>query len=264
MALIVLAADKGSPGVTTTAVALAAVWPRRALLAECDPAGGDLVYRVTAEQGGPLDPNQGLISLAATARRGLDADQLWPHVQRLQGGLEVLAGIGRAEQAAGLAGLWPALGRTFDALPDLDVFADCGRVNGESPAVGLMPHAALVLLVARASADQAAHVRDRAVALAGTLHGGSGAAGLGRPPIGVLLVVDPKETKRAVAQVDGLLRASGAASQVVGTIAADRRGAGQLAGDRRGRPDRSLLVRSARQVAVDLHRRFGMAEAGQP
>jgi hypothetical protein len=42
MALIALAADKGSPGVTTAAVALAAVWPRRVRLAETDPAGGDL------------------------------------------------------------------------------------------------------------------------------------------------------------------------------------------------------------------------------
>ena len=45
MALIAVAADKGAPGVTTTALALAAVWPRPVLLAECDPAGGDLVYR---------------------------------------------------------------------------------------------------------------------------------------------------------------------------------------------------------------------------
>ena len=41
MALIAVAADKGAPGVTTASVALAAVWPRPVLLAECDPAGGD-------------------------------------------------------------------------------------------------------------------------------------------------------------------------------------------------------------------------------
>ena len=46
MALIAVAADKGAPGVTTASVALAAVWPRPVLLAECDPAGGDLVYRL--------------------------------------------------------------------------------------------------------------------------------------------------------------------------------------------------------------------------
>jgi len=67
MALIALAADKGSPGVTTAAVALSAVWPRRVLLAETDPAGGDLVYRSAAAHGGPLNPNTGMLSTAARA-----------------------------------------------------------------------------------------------------------------------------------------------------------------------------------------------------
>ena len=49
--LIAVAADKGAPGVTTTAVTLAAVWPRPVLLAECDPAGGDIAYWLPAEGG---------------------------------------------------------------------------------------------------------------------------------------------------------------------------------------------------------------------
>ena len=56
MALIAVAADKGAPGVTTTALALAAVWPRPVLLAECDPAGGDLVYRLPAGASPPSRP----------------------------------------------------------------------------------------------------------------------------------------------------------------------------------------------------------------
>ena len=56
MALIAVAADKGAPGVTTTALALAAVWPRPVLLAECDPAGGDLVYRLPAGACSPSRP----------------------------------------------------------------------------------------------------------------------------------------------------------------------------------------------------------------
>ena len=53
MALIVLASDKGSPGVTTTAITLAAVWPRRALLAELDPSGGDVALRLRGPRGRP-------------------------------------------------------------------------------------------------------------------------------------------------------------------------------------------------------------------
>ena len=71
MALIAIASDKGAPGVTTAALALAAVWPRPVLLAECDPAGGDLVYRFPALGGGHLDPRRGVLSLAVVARRGM-------------------------------------------------------------------------------------------------------------------------------------------------------------------------------------------------
>mgnify|MGYP001003888136 CR=1 FL=1 len=43
--LISIASAKGSPGASTSAHVLAAVWPRPAVLAELDPAGSDLVYR---------------------------------------------------------------------------------------------------------------------------------------------------------------------------------------------------------------------------
>ncbi|MFF1377046.1 hypothetical protein [Streptomyces sp. NPDC058308] len=265
MALIALAADKGSPGVTTAAVALAAVWPRRVLVAETDPAGGDLVYRSAAAHGGPLNPNTGMLSIAATARRGLVPDQLWDHTQPLSGGLEVLVGLGIAEQAAGLAGLWPTLGRAFSQLADsphapADVIADCGRISGDTPAVELLPHAALVLLVSRTEPEAIARVRDRAAALAAKLHGGSrGAASLAQPLIGVLLIADPATSAKLVHQVNDMLMAAQTGARVVGTLADDPAGADQLAGRRRGRLDKSLLIRSARKVTVDLYQQYGAA-----
>ncbi|MGK5559287.1 hypothetical protein ACSNOI_47590, partial [Actinomadura kijaniata] len=122
MALIALAADKGAPGVTTAAVALGAVWPRPVLVAECDQAGGDLVYRLPADPGdgtggtAMLNPARGLLSLAATARRGLRPDQIAEHCQRLVGGLDVLVGITSAEQAQGMTWLWGPLARAFAGL----------------------------------------------------------------------------------------------------------------------------------------------------
>ncbi|MET7988115.1 MULTISPECIES: hypothetical protein [unclassified Streptomyces] len=265
MALIALAADKGSPGVTTAAVALSAVWPRRVLLAETDPAGGDLVYRSAAAHGGPLNPNTGMLSIAATARRGLVPDQLWDHVQPLSGGLEVLVGLGIAEQAAGLAGLWPTLGRAFAQLGDspnapADVIADCGRISGDTPAAELFPHAALVLLLSRTEPEAIARVRDRAAALSAKLHGGPrGAGGLATPFIGVVLVTDPGDSAKLVHQVNDMLVAGQTGARVVGTIADDPAGAAQLAGRRRGRLDKSLLIRSARKVAADLYQQYGAA-----
>ncbi|MEU0783733.1 hypothetical protein ABZ341_19420 [Streptomyces sp. NPDC006173] len=265
MALIALAADKGSPGVTTAAVALSAVWPRRVLLAETDPAGGDLVYRSAAAHGGPLNPNTGMLSIAATARRGLVPDQLWDHVQPLSGGLEVLVGLGMAEQAAGLAGLWPTLGRAFAHLADspnapADVIADCGRISGDTPAVELFPHAALVLLLSRTEPEAIARVRDRAAALSAKLHGGPrGAAGMATPFIGVVLIADPGDSAKLVHQVNDMLVAAQTGARVVGTLADDPAGAEQLAGRRRGRLDKSLLIRSARKVTADLYQQYGAA-----
>ncbi|MET9758684.1 hypothetical protein ABZ016_06455 [Streptomyces sp. NPDC006372] len=267
MALIALAADKGSPGVTTAAVALSAVWPRRVLLAEADPAGGDLVYRSAAAHGGPLDPNTGMLSIAATARRGLAPDQLWDHVQPLSGGLEVLVGLGISEQAAGLAGLWPTLGHAFSSLADsphaaADVIADCGRISGDTPAVELFPHASLVLLVSRTEPEALARVRDRAAALAGKLHGGPrGAATLANPVIGVVLIADTGTAGKLASQVNDMLVHAQTGARVVGTIADDPAGADQLAGRRRGRLDKSLLIRSARKVAADLYQQYGAAWA---
>ncbi len=266
MSLIVLASDKGSPGVTTTAVALAGVWPRRAILAECDPSGGDLVYRIPAESGAPLNPNVGMLSLATTARHGLSAHQLEQHLQRMHGGLELVTGLATGDQSAGLAGLWTALGRAFDSLPDADVIADCGRVDASSPALDLMAGAALVILVARTSAEQIAHVRDRALSLLQRVGGGTATAGGGLGvPIGVILIVDPKQRARVTAQVDELLRSSGLPVKVIGTIADDPDGADLINGRGRGRLDRTLLIRSAREVAQDLSRMYsGAAAAPQP
>ncbi|MBQ1119398.1 hypothetical protein ACH4RA_13860 [Streptomyces smyrnaeus] len=269
MALIALAADKGAPGVTTAAVALSAVWPRRALLAEMDTAGGDLVYRSPAANGRPLDPNTGLLSLAATARRGLAAEQLWDHSQRLSGGLEVLVGLGNAEQSAGLAGQWDTLGRAFATLADsphpqlaADVIADCGRIGPETASVALFPHAALVLLVARDEPEQIARVRDRALALTARLHGaGRGMAPLAQPMLGVLLVCQAQGAAKVAGQVNDMLVASRAGAQIVGVLAHDPMGAEQLAGRRRGRVERSLLVRSVRKIATDIHQQYGAAWA---
>ncbi|HEX4786874.1 MAG TPA: hypothetical protein VH372_00320 [Actinospica sp.] len=263
MALIVLGSDKGSPGVTTSAVALAAVWPGRALYAECDPHGGDLVYRMPAEHGGPLDPNRGLVSLAVGARRGFDATILPQHTQRLRGGLELLVGLGNAEQSQGMTGLWGPLGRAFDRYGELpygaDVIADCGRLGPDSPTLDLIAQSALVLLIARTEAESLAHVRDRANSLSARLHSTQGSsASLGRPPIGIVLIAPPNRARQVAKQVGDLLAASTAGAEVLGVLAYDESGAQALAGRGRGRVDKALLTRSARELAGAVVHRYGL------
>src|ERR1700723_1107348 len=154
MALIAIAADKGSPGVTTASVALAAIWPRPVLLAECDPSGADLAYRLPGAGGGPLDPRRGLLNVAVAARRGLEPHQVWEHAQKLHGGLDVLAGVSGAEQGAGLELLWGAVGKVLAGVPQADVIADCGRLGVDGPIYDLLAEAASVVLLSRATVGE--------------------------------------------------------------------------------------------------------------
>ncbi len=242
--LIAVAADKGAPGVTTTAVALAAVWPRPVLLAECDPAGGDLVYRLPGEGGDRLDPRRGLLSLAVAARRDLQPSELWAHAQKLRGGLDVLLGVTSAEQGAGLEPLWGPVGSVLAGLPQADVIADCGRLGPDGAYYDLLAHAAAVVLVTRPSLGEVVRLRDRAaaVSLAARQRGGQDAR------VGVLVVADHRVFSRALAEVGQVL---GAVS-MLGGIAFEPRSAELLRGEWGGRLDKSLLIRTAREVAGQL------------
>src|ERR687897_357205 len=111
MGYVAFASAKASPGVTTTIAALAATWPaeRDLVVAELDPAGGDLVVRFD------LAAEPGLVSLAAAGRRQLDRSTFVDHTQPLpfvagdegpSGSRRVLVGPVAADQAgAALAAL---------------------------------------------------------------------------------------------------------------------------------------------------------------
>jgi hypothetical protein len=247
MALIALGADKGSPGVTTTALTLAAVWPRRALLAELDPFGGDVALRLRGPRGVPLSPEVGLISLAVGIRRGIAPQQVFEHVQRLDGGLEVIVGLAGPEQVGGLSGLWSPMGTLFDRAPDIDVVADCGRIYPGSPAMDVVMHASAVVLVTRPSIDAVAHLRARAAAVAAELNSRAAMP----PPIYVVVVTAPRDDKSSQ-EIQHVLRQARVPATVLGRVAYDSRGAGMLSGEWLGRLDKSLLVRSVREIAGRL------------
>ena len=159
MPLIALASVKSSPGVTTTALALASAWktaPRR-LLVEADPAGGDLGLWLG------LPAGSGLAGLAAAARHGHERGPgrggtpgSWPAGRTWSprpAGAEQAAACVAALAAAGLpqelaAGPEPAL-------------ADCGRLYPGSPALAVAAAAAVTLLVVRPRVSELAHLEPR-------------------------------------------------------------------------------------------------------
>ncbi|WP_157250578.1 hypothetical protein [Nonomuraea typhae] len=234
MALIVLAADKGAPGVTTAATALAAVWPRPVLLAECDPAGGDLAYRLPGADGGVLNPGKGLLSLGAVARRGIEPAQIHEHTQKIVGGLDVLAGLTHGEQAGGLTWLWGPLGRSLAGIPGADVIADCGRLGTYPHVNDLIAEAALTVLLTRPSLDHVAHLRERLSITKAQ---------------GVVVIANPRRYR---ASIDEVRRIVGQHVKFVHGLADDPKGAELLRGQWGGRLDRSLLIRTARDLAGRL------------
>jgi hypothetical protein len=261
VALVVLAADKGSPGVTTAALTMAAVWPRRALLAELDPSGGDVALRLRGPRGVPLSPETGLLSLAVGVRGGAQPHQVFEHVQRLDGGLEVIVGLAAGEQASGLTGLWSPIGELLDRVPGVDVVADCGRLYPGSPATDVLAHAAAIVLVTRPTIDAVAHLRTRAAGVLREL----GRRGAGMPTVACVVVTSPRDDT-SPKQIDQVLRQAGLPVAVLGRIALDPKGAGMLSGEWVGRLDKSLLVRSTREVVGRLAQRLaapGVGTAGR-
>jgi hypothetical protein len=240
VALIVLAADKGAPGVTTAATALGAIWPRPVLLAECDPAGGDLAYRLPAADGGVLNPARGLLTLGATARRGLHPEQIHEHTQKIIGGLDILAGLTHGEQAAGLTWLWGPLGRALATMPGADVLADCGRLGGHPQLAELTAEASLVVLFTRASLDHVAHLRERLQIMPR------------EPQVGVVVIADPRQYRTTIEEVRRIVVGTGRDLAFVSGLAHDPKGAELLRGQWGGRLDRSLLIRTARELGGRL------------
>lgn len=263
MALIAVASAKGSPGTTTLALAVAALWPRPVLLADCDPAGGDVALRMPGPDGSALDADRGLVSLAAVARRGLHPDQVGGHVQAVAGGLDVLAGVGRPEQAQAGAGVWRDLGGCLDSIDGIDVVADCGRLGGglptgrgdvprpDAPGVGIvtpvLAAARLVVLVCRPEVTSVVHLRDRLAVLNGVLR----PEAVDGVPIAVVVVARPDD-RSGPAGVRDVLAREYPHVRVVGQVADDPKGAAFFNGTPGRRAARTLLVRSARDLTTSL------------
>ena len=147
MAIVPLVAAKGSAGVTTAALTLAAVWPEgrgAPLVVECDPGGGDVAARFG------LGVIPGVVSLAAELERSGPADpadcgnQVGGHTQELPGGLRILVAPTSPEE------MRLPLERLAEDLPRLaqakaDFMVDCGRLEASA----MRQHTAVLRLIQR-------------------------------------------------------------------------------------------------------------------
>lgn len=234
MTMVALASAKASPGVTTTALALGAVWPtgdRQVVVAECDPAGGDLAGWYD------LPTSPGLVSLAPAVRRATRATLALSHTQTLPGGLRALVAPVAAEQASGALRLLPPrlLGELDDDAHTLWL-ADCGRITPDSPALSVAAHASVLLLVTRPVTAELGHTAALVAGIRPHCHA-----------LGLVLVGTGPYQPREVGTALGI--------PVLGVVPTDPRGAAALTGTAAARPPRLArlgLLRAARQLAARL------------
>jgi MinD-like ATPase involved in chromosome partitioning or flagellar assembly len=242
---IAFASAKGSPGVTTAVAALAATWPadRELVVAEVDPAGGDLVVRFD------LATEPGLVSLAAAGRRQLGPDTLLAHTQELAGLAHaqvrprraLVAPVSADQAAAALTALRGALSTTLAAL-DVDVLVDCGRLDPQSPAFAVATRAELLVMVTQPVVAEVHHLAARLATVRSAT------------AVSVLLVGERPYSVSEVAEAVG--------ANALGTLPADGRSAAALAGGHVNVARalrRSGLLRDAGAIAAGLAEWLGPA-----
>lgn len=148
MAVVALCSAAGSPGVTTTSLGLALLWPRPVLLVEADPTGGSGILAGYFRGIRPYD--QGLVELALSAD---EVAELLPRIAQSIGSSSAafVPGPRAHSQAPALTGLWSPL---LTALQDLettgqDVIVDCGRLGLTAWPEPVLAGADLSLVVCR-------------------------------------------------------------------------------------------------------------------
>ncbi|MFD8118647.1 hypothetical protein [Streptomyces microflavus] len=156
MAVIALAGGLGSPGVTTTAMALLLTWPletgHRVVLAECDPDGGAILPGALQ---GTLGNTHGLRNLALAGRQNQLAEAFWRQlVDVTDAGSRdrlVLPGLYDPTHASSMGAVWDQLSHLFTGVEkhQHDVLVDLGRRGAIGPSSVLAQRADVVLMVAR-------------------------------------------------------------------------------------------------------------------
>lgn len=250
--IISVCSDKGAPGVTTLATALAMVWPGDKVLVEADPSGGDLPFRLRHESAadGWLRQDPSIGSLAAVARLGAPPLGLAAFAQPSSLSVPVIPGLPTAERFAAVRSLWPQVAQLLEAWPGT-VLADLGRLQPGHPAVAVARSSGVVLLLGRADLGGLFHLRERVMELAQSV---------GRPeqtgsPVMVVVTGPAKTRSKALSEVTALLASIGSPAPVAGFIPEDRQGAADLwAGVVTRRLAGSELMRAVRQLAEQVLR----------
>ncbi len=242
MSLIAVVSAKGSPGVSTTALALARVWAsasggRRALVLDADVAGSGLASGLLSAPTAEV----GLLALAA-ARTRLAAGTVLAHAVALDEAstVMVLLGVSDPAQARAVSGLWPAVAPAARDLhaEGVDVLADVGRLGTVNEPLAVLEDADLVVLLTGSDLVSLSAARPALRRLDAV----RGAAG------GVVVAVAGEHRPYSGREIAAALGVE------VGPVLAHDPAAARtlLGGGGGGRLERTALLRSAHAAAGDL------------
>ena len=256
--IVVVCADKGSPGVTTLSVALALAWPGETVLLEADPAGGDL--SLLLRQPGtkhPLAVEPTTLSLATDVRSGaFSAARLPGYAQGTSLGIAVIPGPETAEAWTPMQHLWEPVVAALQQVSGT-VIVDLGRLHGQHPGWAFLDAADHVLILTKATLTGLFHARERAWQVAERL---------GQAPVTDASHSRVKAVVRAGNKAKGALHEVGQVLRgvvpVVGGIADDEAGVkAMLAGTDHATRPRMALMRSAVSLVERIQRARPVPEA---
>ncbi|MGW4462393.1 ParA family protein [Micromonospora sp. NBC_01796] len=170
MAVVAFVSAKGSPGVTTAALACTLSWHHRVILAECDPSGGSVL---AGYLGGALSGPRGIGELAVGELRDGSLDSaFWSQLVDLDAPKRerlLLPGVVDPAQAGSVTPLWQRFADFFTDLdrgqPAYDVLVDCGRLQVIAPPWPVLRAAAIVLVVSGAHLSDISSTRSTVKAI---------------------------------------------------------------------------------------------------
>ncbi|MGD9961858.1 hypothetical protein [Nocardioides sp.] len=207
--LFAICADRGAPGATTAALALAAARGLPAVVVEADPYGGDLALRIRRD-GNPLPTTPTVLSVSAgrsgqgrasgprtslagpggaSERRHRDLWRDGSH--EMSEHVRIVPGFMAAEHGTSMA--WPVLASALEAQ-SVPVFADLGRIHTGSPSLAVAAAADALIPVCRSDMASVQHMVDRLELLVPAI-----ADRNGRPPIVLPVVIAPRQHGGAIA-----------------------------------------------------------------
>ncbi len=166
MAVITLTAGSGAPGVTTTVMAMALMWPRPVLVVEADPSGAAAISAGWFQGRPPHD--RGLLNLAMAHRQGQLGEAIRDVVLPVHGSTaQIIAGTRSPAQATSVAPLWESLAAVLRGMEAIgtDVLVDAGRLGLVGSPMPILRASDAVLLLTRTSLPAISGARGWAAAL---------------------------------------------------------------------------------------------------